>query len=151
MVSTLVATQSRSSAACRASVAFLAILVFIVLYLILAQNGCRDAAQIPWGDAGADVICESTGVYTTIDKVTVCSIFAFAEHLMHQLPCIIFFTHSFKLFRQDADHCGSLLQASAHLKGGAKKVVISAPSADGKSLVQSAAAATGSQLALRTS
>lgn len=30
---------------------------------------CRDAAQIPWGDAGADVICESTGVYTTIDKV----------------------------------------------------------------------------------
>lgn len=32
-------------------------------------TSCRDAAQIPWGDAGADVICESTGVYTTIDKV----------------------------------------------------------------------------------
>ncbi len=30
---------------------------------------CRDASQIPWGEAGADVICESTGVYTTIDKV----------------------------------------------------------------------------------
>lgn len=30
---------------------------------------CRDAAQIPWGEAGADVICESTGVYTTVDKV----------------------------------------------------------------------------------
>merc|ERR1739838_187721 len=47
-----------------------------------------DPSKIPWGNAGVDVVCESTGAFTGKDK------------------------------------------AELHIQGGAKKVIISAPSAD---------------------
>ena len=64
----------------------------------------RDPANIPWGSVGADYVVESSGVFTTIEKLVVPIFLAFVSD--------------------------NILRASAHLKGGAKKVVISAPSAD---------------------
>jgi hypothetical protein len=74
MAYTLMATASRPSATCKPSFTDCMLVPSKAAYVMLVALAiyhcvCRDASQIPWGEAGADVICESTGVYTTIDKV----------------------------------------------------------------------------------
>jgi len=30
----------------------------------------RNPNEVPWGDEGADIVCESTGIFTTIEKAS---------------------------------------------------------------------------------
>ena len=76
----------------------------------------RDPVEIPWGSVGADYVVEATGVFTDIAKVSVKR----ADTGSMGCPQVC-----------DLDNCCTCcMQASAHLKAGAKRVVISAPSAD---------------------
>ena len=46
----------------------LLLLLLVGLNLLLTPS-CRDPSQIPWGQVGADYVVESTGVFTTVEKV----------------------------------------------------------------------------------
>lgn len=46
----------------------------------------RDPANIKWGDAGATYVVESTGVFTTIEKASVCS---HRHYVSHQNYCAL--------------------------------------------------------------
>ena len=38
----------------------------------VTMHACRDPADIPWSASGAEYIVESTGVFTTLEKVRPC-------------------------------------------------------------------------------
>jgi glyceraldehyde 3-phosphate dehydrogenase len=75
----------------------------------------RDPKAIPWAKAGAEYVVESTGVFTTIEKASVCKRFP----IFNPTGILVYI----------GVQC-SLVRLQAHLEGGAKKVIISAPSAD---------------------
>lgn len=76
----------------------------------------RDPATIPWGDFGADYVVESSGVFTTLDTAS-------AHKKVNPV--------NFGLLELIKDICTLWLTfLGVNVQGGAKKVVISAPSAD---------------------
>lgn len=86
-----------------------------------ALCACRNPQEIPWGSSGADIVVECTGVFTSKDKVRCTARFAvYVNSHMHVLQP----SHSADGKRR---WCA---QAQAHIDGGAKKVIISAPSGD---------------------
>lgn len=75
-------------------------------------------AEIPWGNAGAKYVVESTGVFLSVEKASVCT------PLNHPY---------FKSLRKDTPinyYLLVLCQLQLHIQGGAQRVVVSAPSPD---------------------
>ena len=76
----------------------------------------RNPEDIPWGEAGADFVVESTGVFTAKDKAA-----RPFEGLIRSL-FVTWLFYSWSTF--------NLTWLIFYYQGGAKKVIISAPSAD---------------------
>lgn len=89
------------------------VLLPFVLTFIGVTN--RNPEEIPWGEAGADYVVESTGVFTDKDKAAAhLKVFILHFHMLQCTNAYNFMMFHSIIFRQ----------------GGAKRVVISAPSKD---------------------
>lgn len=105
----------------------------------------RDPSNIKWADAGAEYVVESTGVFTTMEKAGVSRLLWPMGKGLLVLTSVehIFIYRALQdgegitwsedcIASQLLGHSGlfNLFFFQAHLKGGAKRVIISAPSAD---------------------
>ena len=84
--------------------------------------GERDPNAIPWKDAGADYVVESTGVFTTTEKAS--------QHFTGTTMIVENTFQASHLFLNDPAWQLLLIITISFFEGGAKKVIISAPSAD---------------------
>ena len=68
----------------------------------IAVHACRDPSTIEWGKAGADYVVESTGVFTTTEKASVCvssCLSKFIENIRYSIWG--FLQHQGKGYRND--------------------------------------------------
>uniref|UniRef100_A0AAX7VIS4 Glyceraldehyde-3-phosphate dehydrogenase n=1 Tax=Astatotilapia calliptera TaxID=8154 RepID=A0AAX7VIS4_ASTCA len=78
---------------------------------------CMKPAEIPWGSSGAKYVVESTGVFLSVEKASVSTKTQTNTDKRNDIP-------------GNVSNLRSLSQSQSHIQGGAKRVVVSAPSPD---------------------